>query len=200
MRKSLFTSSTALNQLKLMCNMLGRPEEASWFRGRRVFRGTCHPKNRGRRVFKWCALKVTSKIWWWILFWGWTIPLAVWQYLSTNRVLFYLQVHVEALVVEAKSTTMESAHQKCLGKCKSTHQENVHFTTELNLESLTLHETNSSPIKMVVSNRQVLFHKKFRGYVKLLGSSFHEFPWFIWIFLFPTSVKEKPSGGPECHI
>ena len=157
MRKSLFTSSTALNQLKLMCNMLGRPEEASWFRGRRVFRGTCHPKNRGRRVFKWCALKVTSKIWWWILFWGWTIPLAVWQYLSTNRVLFYLQVHVEALVVEAKSTTMESAHQKCLGKCKSTHQENVHFTTELNLESLTLHETNSSPIKMVVSNRQVLF-------------------------------------------
>lgn len=122
MRKSLFTSSTALNQLKLMCNMLGRPEEASWFRGRRVFRGTCHPKNRGRRVFKWCALKVTSKIWWWILFWGWTIPLAVWQYLSTNRVLFYLQVHVEALVVEAKSTTMESAHQKCLGKCKSTHQ------------------------------------------------------------------------------
>eukprot|EP00434_Breviolum_minutum_P022571 symbB.v1.2.019916.t1/scaffold1650.1/size135921/5 len=34
MRKSLFTSSTALNQLKLMCNMLGRPEEASWFRGR----------------------------------------------------------------------------------------------------------------------------------------------------------------------
>jgi len=46
MRKSLFTSSTALNQLKLMCNMLGRPEEASWFRGRRVFRGTCYPKNR----------------------------------------------------------------------------------------------------------------------------------------------------------
>ena len=48
MRKSLFTSSTALNQLKLMCNMLGRPEEASWFRGRRVLRGTCHPKNRLR--------------------------------------------------------------------------------------------------------------------------------------------------------
>lgn len=52
MRKSLFTSSTALNQLKLMCNMLGRPEEASWFRGRRVLRGTCHPKTSppGRRV------------------------------------------------------------------------------------------------------------------------------------------------------
>ena len=35
MRKGLFASSTALNQLKLMCNMLGRPDEASWFRGRR---------------------------------------------------------------------------------------------------------------------------------------------------------------------
>lgn len=61
MRKSLFTSSTALNQLKLMCNMLGRPEEASWFRGRRVFRGTCHPKNitslQGSKGFQVVRLK-----------------------------------------------------------------------------------------------------------------------------------------------
>ena len=122
MRKSLFTSSTALNQLKLMCNMLGRPEEASWFRGRRVFRGTCHPKNRllGRVKKGFQVVRLKSDFEYWVM----DFILRVANSNSYNSYHNILQLtgysFTYKYVVEAHHPiSVERAHQKCLGKMRA---------------------------------------------------------------------------------